>query len=164
MMGSCQITPRRRYKHAFTVWAITGARAGLLLGIIGACIITADILYTYGFTGYATGLSAFAILVSAVIGLVSGLLIGMLNGLVLGLVSRTDFFRAQDGVMQGRVSTVTALTTGLGGFVVLYVLFKGDAIFVYPPAVMGTLLATFLGRRLPPIQQQPTSPHPFEQP
>jgi hypothetical protein len=151
-MNWSRITPRHRYKHTFTAWAITGARAGSLLGILAGIIITTSIFYAGGFTYYDITLAVLAILVSIAIGFVSGLLVGMLNGAVLGLMWRTDFFRTQVGIMKGRVSIVTALTTGLGGLVVLYVLFKGDALFVYPPTIIGALLATWLGRELPPIK------------
>jgi hypothetical protein len=150
--------PRRRYKNMVTAWASAGAGAGLLLGMHGGIIIVASIIYSFGFTYYAVTLVGLAILASVPVGIVSGLMVGLLNGVVLGVVSRTTFFRSRAGVMQSRVSAVTALTTGLGGLAVLHALFGRDVLFVYPPAIVGALLATLLGRRLPPIRrQQPTS-------
>jgi len=144
--------PGARLASMITAWARAGAGGGLLLGIFGGIIIIVSILYSFGFTYYAATLVGLAILTSVAVGVVSGLIVGILNGVVLGAMSRTAFFRSRRGIMQSRVSAVTAVTTGLSGLAVLHVLFGRDVLFVYPPAIVGALLATLLGRRLPPIR------------
>jgi hypothetical protein len=148
--------PSARLSPMIIAWARAGAAGGLLLGILGGIIIIASIFYSYGFTYYAMTLVGLAILASLAVGIVSGLIVGILNGVTLGIISRTAVLRSGTGVMRSRVSAITACTTGLSGLAVLYLLFRRDVLFVYPPAIAGALVATLLGRRLPPIRQWPT--------
>jgi hypothetical protein len=135
----------------FVAATCLGMIGGLVLGALSGVLFAADAVYSMpGYRDYAASLGLFALPFFMAGGLLAGGLVGILDGLVLAALSETPVLRTAAGLSRTRGTVAVAVTTGLSGFGVLYLLFgPHGGLITYPVTVAAALVSVPLSHRLP---------------